>query len=251
MWVERFVIVITSLHRDFVPSSWGMYYPTYLGLGDIVRQRGIVPDAAVSVHSLPPNDIHVRSARIGGGEGGARMSATQQLHGLMAEFLEPEQVVKAARYAHEQGYRCMDAYTPFPVEDLSEALGHKEPACRFIVLSGGILGALGGYFMEWYAMAVDYPINIGGRPLNSWPAYIPITFELMVLCASISAIVGMLALNRLPQPHHPVFNVPEFERASTDRFFLCIEARDPKFETAATRRFLQSLQPNSMSEVAA
>ena len=144
----------------------------------------------------------------------------------------------------------MDAYTPFPVEDLPEALGCKATTVPLIVLIGGMTGALGGYFMEWYAMAVDYPVNIGGRPFNSWPAYIPITFELLVLCAAISAVVGMLALNHLPQPYHPIFNAPGFERASTDRFFLCIEARDPKFDASGTRRFLEGLQPKSVQEVA-
>ncbi len=105
------------------------------------------------------------------------------------------------------------------MKDWPEALGHKWTAVPFIVLIGGICGGLGGYFMEWYSMAVDYPINIAGRPFNSWPAFIPITFELTILAAALAAIIGMLALNRLPQPHHPVFNVPGFERASTDRFF--------------------------------
>ena len=179
------------------------------------------------------------------------MNAAPGIYGLMAEFADHEQVVHAARQARESGYRCMDAYTPFPVEDLPEALGCKRTALPLIVLLGGIAGACGGYFMEWYSLAVDYPLNIGGRPLHSWPAYIPITFELMVLCASISAVLGMLVLNHLPQPHHPVFNVPEFERASTDRFFLCIEARDAKFDLTATRRFLESLEPESVKEVAA
>jgi ActD protein len=178
------------------------------------------------------------------------MKANPKLHGLMAEFEDHEQVVEAANRAREAGYHCMDAYTPFPVEDLPEALGCKTTALPLIVLMGGIVGALGGYFMEWYAMAVDYPINVGGRPFNSWPAYIPIMFELLVLCAAISAVVGMLALNHLPEPHHPVFNVPGFERASTDRFFLCIEARDPKFDASATRRFLESFKPKSVQEVA-
>ncbi len=144
----------------------------------------------------------------------------------------------------------MDAYTPFPVADLPAALGHKQTPMPLIVLIGGIIGASGGYFLQWYATVVDYPLNIGGRPFHSWPAFVPITFEFTVLCAALFAIIGMLALNRLPQPHHPVFNVPEFERASTDRFFLCIEARDPKFDLAATRGFLKSFKPESVKEVA-
>ena len=178
------------------------------------------------------------------------MNGQPNIYGLMAEFVDHEQVLDAARRAHERGYRRMDAYTPFPVEDLPEALGCTRTGIPLIVLLGGLVGAGGGFFMEWYSMAIDYPLNIGGRPLNSWPAYIPITFELMVLSASISAIVGMLALNHLPQPHHPVFNVPEFERASTDRFFLCIEACDEKFDLVATRQFLESLKPQSIKEVA-
>ncbi|HEX5220559.1 MAG TPA: DUF3341 domain-containing protein [Verrucomicrobiae bacterium] len=177
------------------------------------------------------------------------MNAAPNIYGLMAEFVDHEQVLHAARRARELGYRRMDAYTPFPVEDLPEALGCRRTAVPLIVLIGGLVGAGGGYFMEWYSMAVDYPLNVGGRPLHSWPAYIPITFELMVLCASIFAVVGMLPLNHLPQPHHPVFNVPEFERASTDRFFLCIEARDPKFDLSATRQFLESLKPEAVKEV--
>src|SRR5262249_46636138 len=128
-------------------------------------------------------------------------------YGLLAEFSEHEQVVEAARTAHQQGYRHMDAFTPFPVEGLPEALGRKRTAIPLIVLSAAAFGAGGGYFMEWYSMAIDYPLNIGGRPFNSWPAYIPITFESMVLCAAFAAVIGMLALNRLPRPHHPVFGV--------------------------------------------
>ncbi len=177
------------------------------------------------------------------------MSATPKLHGLMAEFTRPRDVLEAAKRARKEGYGCMDAYTPIPVEGLAEALGNRPTSIPLIVLIGGMAGALGGYFMQWYSMAVDYPINVGGRPYNSWPAYIPISFELTVLCASIAALVGMLALNRLPQPHHPVFNAPGFERASTDRFFLCIEAGDPKFDRLTTKRFLESLQPASVMEV--
>lgn len=179
------------------------------------------------------------------------MNAGQELHGLLAEFTSQRDVLAAAQRARAEGYGCMDAYTPFPVESLAEVIGCRPTAIPLIVLIGGAVGALGGYFMEWYAMAVDYPINIGGRPFNSWPAYIPITFELLVLCAAISAVIGMLALNRLPRLHHPVFSAPGFERASTDRFFLCIEAQDPKFDVSGTRRFLERFHPVSLMEVAA
>lgn len=171
------------------------------------------------------------------------------LFGLMAEFEEHDQVLEAARRAYAEGYRRMDAYSPFPVEELAEALGHEYTPVPLFALMGGIVGGLGGYFMEWYSMARLYPINVGGRPHNSWPNFIPVTFELTVLVAALSAFIAVLVLNRLPQPHHPVFNVPEFERASIDRFFLCIEADDPKFSVDETRKFLESLRPCKISEV--
>jgi hypothetical protein len=179
------------------------------------------------------------------------MKPGNPLHGLMAEFTSDRAVLEATRRAYASGYRRMDAYSPFPVEGLAEALGRRGTAVPLIVLMGGIIGGLGGYFMEWYSMAVDYKFNIGGRPLNSWPAFIPITFELTVLCAALSAVIGMLALNRLPEPYHPVFNVPEFAHASVDRFFLCIESNDPIFELPGTRRFLESLNPIRVTEVSA
>jgi hypothetical protein len=168
----------------------------------------------------------------------------------MAEFADGKEILAAAKSAYENGYRKLDAFTPFPVDGLAESLGRKKPLIPLIVLSAGIFGGLGGYFMQWYAMAVDYPINVGGRPLNSWPAFVPITFELTILSAALAAFVGMLALNKLPEPHHPVFNAPDFERASTDKFFLCIEAGDPKFDLQATRMFLETLQPENILEVA-
>jgi Protein of unknown function (DUF3341) len=170
------------------------------------------------------------------------------LYGLMAEFEEHEQLLEAARKAYAAGYRRMDGYSPFPIEGLAEALGHEYTSIPLFTLFGGIIGGLGGYFMEWIAMARLYPINVGGRPHNSWPNFIPITFELTVLIASVSAFLGVFILNRLPEPHHPVFNVPEFERASSDRFFLCIEADDPKFALEETRKFLQGLKACKVTE---
>lgn len=171
------------------------------------------------------------------------------LYGLMAEFEEHEQLLEAAKRAYAEGYRRMDAFSPFPIEGLAEALGHEMSLVPLFTLLGGIAGGLGGYFMEWYSMGRLYPINVGGRPLNSWPNFIPITFELTVLIAALSALAAMLLLNRLPQPHHPVFNVPEFRRASIDRFFLCIEAADPKFEHDKTSEFLDGLKPVMIAEV--
>ena len=171
------------------------------------------------------------------------------LYGVMAEFGDRRAIVAAARQAYARGYRRMDAYTPFPIAELPPALGRRSNAVPLITLIGGMIGGLGGFFMEWYSMAVDYPINVGGRPLLSWPSFIPVTFELTVLCAAISAVVSMLALNRLPEPYHPVFNARNFWRASQDRFFLCIEAADPKFDLAGAKRFLEGLHPLSIEEV--
>jgi hypothetical protein len=173
----------------------------------------------------------------------------ETLYGLMAEFENPTDLVAAARQTREAGYRNLDAYTPFPIEELNEALGLGQTWVPLIVLIGGLLGGIGGYLMQYYLSAIDYPLNIGGRPVHSWPAFIPITFEMAVLVAGIFAVLGMLALNGLPMPYHPVFNVPRFALASRDRFFLCIEARDPKFERDETRRFLDRMSPRVVTEV--
>ena len=172
------------------------------------------------------------------------------IYGLLAEYEDPEQLVTAGRQARELGYRRMEAYTPFPIEGMAEIVGVHGKRLPRIVLAGGILGATGGLLMQWYSATIAYPWNVGGRPYASWPAFIPIAFELTILLAALSAVFGMLWLNGLPQPYHPVFNVPGFATASRDRFFLCIEAADPKFDYAETRRFLEGTGARVISDVA-
>jgi hypothetical protein len=174
---------------------------------------------------------------------------TPHVYGLLAEFLRPEAVVEAARRAYERGYRNMDAYSPFPVEGLAEAIGFRRNRIPLIVLIGGLVGGLGGYFMQWFSATIHYPYLVGGRPYHSWPAFLPITFELTVLCAAFAAVFGMLGLNGLPRPHHPVFYVPGFALASRSRFFLCIQAIDPLFDLEETRRFLEGLGSKEVSYV--
>jgi len=171
------------------------------------------------------------------------------LYGLMAEFASPETLIEAARQAHAAGFRRMDAYAPFPVEGLAEALGFHGSRVPLIVLIGGILGCLGGFLLQYWVAVIDYPINIGGRPQHSWPAFIVPTFELTILGAAVAAVFGMLALNGLPRPHHPIFNAPNFALASRDRFFLCIEAEDPKFDLEKTAKFLESFGAREVSDV--
>ncbi len=178
------------------------------------------------------------------------MSARPPIYGLMAEFDDPDILVDAAKRAHAAGYRRMDAYTPFPVHGLSDALGFRYTVrLPLLVLIGGIVGGIAGFGLQYWVSVIEYPYNIGGRPLNSWPAFVPVAFETTVLLAAFAAVFGMLGLNGLPQPYHPVFNVPRFELASRSLFFLCIESTDPQFDMAETRRFLESLNPREVSEV--
>src|SRR6202048_2339032 len=149
---------------------------------------------------------------------------SQRLYGVMAQFDSPSALVAAARETYAAGYRQINGYSPFPIEELSDAIGFKRTTLPLIVLAGGIIGALGGFFMQYWMEVIDYPINVGGKPFNSWPAFIPITFECTVLLAAFAAVFGMLALNKLPMPYHPVFNVPRFDQASRDKFFLVIHA---------------------------
>lgn len=177
------------------------------------------------------------------------MSKRVPLYGVMAEFEQAEELVAAARRARAAGFTRLDAYTPFPIHDLPAAVGFERTWLPWLVFFGGLAGGLTGYFMQYYASAVAYPLNVGGRPPHSWPAFIPVTFEMTVLFAALTAVLGMLALNGLPQPHHPVFNVPRFALASRDRFFLVIQARDPKFEHGQVRAFLESLRPHEVFDI--
>ncbi|HEY3383660.1 MAG TPA: DUF3341 domain-containing protein [Vicinamibacterales bacterium] len=174
-----------------------------------------------------------------------------RLYGLMAEFDNPDTLVAASRRARVEGYRNMDAYTPFPVEELNDALGLHSTKVPLLVLIGGIVGGLSGYGLQYWVATIAYPLNVGGRPLHSWPSFIPVTFEMTVLVAALTAVFGMFALNKLPMPYHPVFNVPRFALATRDRFFLCIEAADPKFDRESTRRFLESFAPREVTDVEA
>ena len=171
------------------------------------------------------------------------------IYGLMAEFDDPEALVQAAQRSYVEGYRRLDAFTPFPVHGLAHALGLRRTEVPLIVLLGGLAGAAGGFLLQYWTAAVNYPINVGGRPYLSWPSFIPVTFEMLVLIAAFSAVFGMLALNGLPMPYHPVFNVPSFQLATRDRFFLLVLATDRKFDRVETRQFLQSLGAQDVAEV--
>jgi hypothetical protein len=170
------------------------------------------------------------------------------IYGYLAEFHDGDQLIDGAKRARAAGYTVMEAYTPIPMHEVAHVLGGKS-VLPWIVLGGGVFGAVAGFAMQYWMSVVDYPINIGGRPYNSWPSFVVVTFEMTILCAATAAVLGMLWLNGLPQPYHPVFNVPAFELASRNRFFLMILSRDPRFDMAATKRFMEELEVVQVSEV--
>ena len=172
-----------------------------------------------------------------------------RIYGLMAEFGNVNDAITAARKTTAAGYRKIDAYSPFPVEELSEAIGFHKNGVALICLIGGLLGGTAAYTLQWWINTISYPVNIGGRPLHSWPSFIVVTFEMTILFSGLSAVFGMLALNGLPMPYHPVFNVPRFAFATKDRFFLIVFASDPKYDSEQTHRFLESLGGRAISEV--
>lgn len=171
------------------------------------------------------------------------------VYGLLAEFETPEALLDATQKTHAAGYQRIDAFSPMPIEGLSEACGFEQTKVAPATFIGGAIGASVGFGIQYYASVINFPLNIGGRPYNSWPSFIPITFELTILGASIACLVAMLALNGLPSPYHPVFNVPRFALASRNRFFLCVKARDKQFQLADTRQFLESLAPFGVYEI--
>ena len=186
--------------------------------------------------------IHVTS-------GGTHRRHAPPMYGVIAEFENPSDLVAAARRVYSLGYRRINGYSPYPIEELSEAIGFTHTSLPLIVFIGGLVGGIGGFLMQYYIEVIDYPINVGGKPYNSWPAFIPITFEMTVLVAAFSAVLGMLVLNKLPQPYHPVFNLPNFAMATRDRFFLAIEANDPKFHHAEVVDLLKSLNALEVNDV--
>jgi hypothetical protein len=171
------------------------------------------------------------------------------LYGVIGEFADAQSLLDAANAARERGYTDTDAFSPFPIHGLAEAVGFHKSRLSIVVLTMGAIGGIGGFFMQWYANVIAYPLNIGGKPYNSWPAWIPITFECTILLAALGAVFGMLALNGLPMPYHPVFNVRRFDQASRDKFFLVIQARDPKFELDEVRDFFDTLNPREIVDV--
>jgi hypothetical protein len=180
----------------------------------------------------------------------AHAETSTPLYGLMAEFDTPQALLDAAVATGKAGYTKTDAYSPFPIHGLDQALGIKERLVAPIVLVGGLTGLAAGYGLEYWSQVIEWPMNIGGRPYHAWVSFIPPAFELTILFAAFAAVFGTLALNGLPQPYHPVFNAPRFDRASQDSFFLAIEAADPKFDAVRTRQFLASLHPREVVDVA-
>ena len=260
MWLERYVIIVVSLHRDYLPSSWGMYsgtiwdWATFIGtiglfltliflfirvlpMISIFEMRHLLAETHKHAGTSPVAEV----ATVETATSTAVADPDAPLYGLMAEFADPETLLAKAQATYAAGYRRLSAYSPFAIAELPAAIGLRPSRLGWLVLVGGIVGAVVGFGMQYYAAVIDYPWNIGGRPLNSWPSFIILTFEMTILFAAGSAVLGMLLRNGLPRPYHAVFNAPRFKFASQDRFFLCVEADDPKFDLVQTRQFLVEL----------
>jgi len=193
-------------------------------------------DDEIEVEEVKPGpSLHPRKARY--------------TYGVLAEFPSPETLLHAIHETRAKGYEVIEAYTPYPIEEVWEAIGHPKSKVPLLVLAGGVAGCIGGYLLQYWVSVIAYPVNVGGRPFHSWPSFIPVTFECTILGAGLAAVLGMLLLNGLPMPYHPVFSVPRFALASRDRYFLMILARDRKFEARSAHAFLSSLAATEVTEV--
>jgi len=177
------------------------------------------------------------------------MNASSEQFGLLAEFADADALVAAAARVHGEGYRRFECYSPLPVEGLADAIGFRRSGLPFVVLVGGVVGCLSGIALQYWTTVIAYPLNIGGRPVFSWPSFVPVVFEMTVLFAALSAVLGMLAMNGLPRPHHPLFAIPSFDRATQDKFFLCILSVDSQYHPQTTRQFLERLGPVEVIDV--
>jgi len=253
MWFERFVIIVTSLHHDFLPSSWGYFRPTIWDVACLVGGFGLfftlfcvfvrfVPMvAAAEVKTvLPEASPHHHGARAAARTEPAALPPTPPGGGdsLLGEFESPAALYRACERVRDAGYALWDAHTPFPVHGLDRAMGLGRSPVPWIALVLALGGAVGGFALQTWVHSIEYPLVISGKPFFAWQAYVPVTFELAILGGALGAVLGMFALNRLPRHHHPIFGSARFERASDDRFFISIESRDPRFDATATPRLL-------------
>jgi len=268
MWLERYVLIVSGLARDFLPSSYDEYHAPWtewlLFLGTVglflfgmVLFMRFVPMIAISevkesiFHETPPKEPPETAWPASGARPVGFGVDESGVYGLVARFATGADLAAAAERTMAAGYRRVDAHTPFPVDEVNRALGLKETALPWLVAGSGAAALAAGAAILWYVDVRYFPTPIGGRPLAAWPAYALPLFELVVLTAAFAAVLGMLVLNRLPRLHHPVFDTPGFERATQDRFFLAVQAADPLFQAAETRRFLESLGPETVDEVSA
>ncbi len=177
------------------------------------------------------------------------MSKADKLYGVLAEYDDARALLRAARTVRDAGYKNVDAYSPYPVHGLARAIGFERTRLPLLVLCGGIIGSAAGFGLQYWVSVIEYPLNIGGRPMNSWPSFMPVTFEVTVLVASLFAVLGMLGLNGLPRPHHPLFSIKSFDRVARDGFFLCVHTRDPRFDLTAVRELLSTTRPKEVLDV--
>jgi hypothetical protein len=278
MWFERFVIIVTSLHRDFLPSSWGYFSPTvwdvmcllgsfglfftmfclfvrFLPMVATAEVKTVLPQAHLHGHHGREPESHSPAPLVAAPEARSKWSFEMPLvpslpkgpnYGLLAEFATPDALYRACERVRDAGFTRWDAHSPFPVHGLHKAMGLRRSVLPWIVLVMALTGAAAGFGLQWWVHTTAYPLVISGKPFFTWPAFIPITFEVAVLFGALGAVFGMLGLNRLPMHHHPLFQSKVFERASDDTFFISIESWDPRFDPAATRKLLESTGARSV-----